>query len=163
MCEIITVLVLPLEKKFVSTDDYDFGEIKIRVLEIEDPTTQENDILDSNEFELRLTFNAEMRTESGIFEIQTYPDNRGVDARAYLIEAGGSIAQIKREITNETIIYDQTNGNLTINFLDLIDDFSRASQIPLNKEDYYMIVEGLPLSTIADDSYDTIEAIVALI
>ena len=156
-------LLIPLEQNFVSASDYKIGEIKIRVLEIEDPINQDNNVLDSNEFELRLTFNAEILIENGMYEIGTYPDERGVDARAYLIEAGGSIAQIKRNISNETLIYNQTNKSLTINFLDLIDDFSRASQIPLNKDDYYMIVEGLPLSLSSGEQVDTIEAVVTLI
>jgi hypothetical protein len=156
-------LEIPLTKYFTSLSDVEIGEVGVRVLEIEEPDTQPVNIRDSNEFELKLTFNAKVSPNNGIFEISTYPDARGVDARAWLIQSGGSIANIRRDIQNDTLIYNQESMSLTINFLALIDEFNEASRVPISKQDYYMIIEGLPFSSVSGDDFDTIEALVTLV
>jgi len=156
-------LEIPLTKNFISHSDVEFGEVAVRVLEIEDPDTQPINIRDSNEFELKLTFNAKVSSNNGIFEISTYPDERGVDARAWLIQSDGEIANIRRDIQNDTLIYNQESMSLTINFLALIDEFNQASRVPISKQDYYMIIEGLPFNSVSGDNFDTIEALVTLV
>ena len=153
----------PLTKKINSSSNIDFGEIKVRVLEIESAETQALNVLDSNEFELRLTFNAQISQEQDVFQIEAYPDERNVDARAWLIADGSSIANIARNIENNTLIYDQEEQTLTVNFLDLLDEFSSASRFPLVRDEYYMILEGIPLSDGLGNEIDTVEAIVSLI
>ena len=49
------------------------------------------------------------------------------------------------------------------NVLVLIDEFNEASRVPISKQDYYMIIEGLPFSSVSGDDFDTIEALVTLV
>ena len=163
-------LTFELDKYFATNDTVELGEVKIRVFDIvaaEGFDVRQKDNTAGNqtgEREFNLSFNVSANSTNGIYSLDNYPSGEIYAMAYYITQSGLKIrSSIKSDIENETIVYDQQEKRLEINFLDLIDEFSVAQYLPLDRQDYYMIIEGIPLQSSDEMDVLSIEATVSLI
>ena len=163
-------LTFELNKYFATNDTVELGEVKIRVFDIiaaEGFDVRQKDNTAGNqtgEREFNLSFNISANSTNGIYSLDNYPSGEIYAMAYYITQSGLKIrSSIKSDIENETIVYDQQEKRLEINFLDLIDEFSVAQYLPLDRQDYYMIIEGIPLQSSDEMDVLSIEATVSLI